>query len=240
MNKSKIFTAALMGLYSITASAALITNGGFESGLTGWTVADQVGSDGTFSVQTGTLSPVNGFTVPAPPEGAQAAMSDAGAGGSHVLYQDFFVPLGTTVGTISFQLFINNGAAQFYVPSAATTGLNWGTAVLNQQVRVDILSSSAAAFSVATADILQNLYQSATSDPLVSGYNLITVDISALLAANQGNTIRLRFAEVDNVSFLNLGVDSVDISTSAIPEPASFGLALAGLAALAWRRSRRK
>lgn len=238
MNKPKIMTAALMGLYSMTASAALITNGGFESGLAGWTVADQLGSDGTFFLQSGTLSPANGFTVPAPPEGSQAAMSDAGAGGSHVLYQDFTVPVGTSSGTISFALFINNGAGQFHVPSAATTGLNWGTAVLNQQVRVDILGSSAAEFSVDPADVLQNLYQSATADPLLSGYSLITVDISALLAANQGNSVRLRFAEVDNVSFLNLGVDSVDITTSAVPEPASFGVALAGLAGLAWRRSR--
>ena len=58
-------------------AASLIVNGGFESGFAGWTVADQIGSDGTFFIQSGTLSPVTMFPVPPPPQGTQAAITNA-------------------------------------------------------------------------------------------------------------------------------------------------------------------
>jgi hypothetical protein len=68
-------TALLCAL--VSPASAQITNGGFELGLTGWTSANQIGSEGTFSPQTGTASPVNGDPVPVPPQGIFAAMSDA-------------------------------------------------------------------------------------------------------------------------------------------------------------------
>ena len=111
-----------------------IVNGGFESGLTGWTQLDQVGSDGSFFAQSGTASPINAFPVPAPPQGTKAAMTDAQAGGSHVLYQDFTVPFAVTSGTVSFSLYLNSGNA-FITPSTldwAGTDRNGGLN-LNQQ-----------------------------------------------------------------------------------------------------------
>ena len=67
-------------------------------------------------------------------------------------------------------------------------------------------------------------------DPLISGYNIITTDISALLAAHAGETLRLRFAETDNLFTFQLGVDNVRIDP--IPEPASMLLLGAALAVL--------
>ena len=49
----------------------------------------------------------------------------------------------------------------------------------------------------------------------MSGYNTITVDLTSLLQANVGETLRLRFAEVDNLLFLNVGLDQVDIGTGS-------------------------
>jgi hypothetical protein len=208
----------------------LITNGGFEAAFTGWTRADQLGSDGTFALQTGTSSPVNAFIVPAPPQGTQAAMTDSQAGGSHVLYQDFTIPAGTLSGNVNFSLFINSGDS-FFSPAH----LDWastGTDRLNQQARVDIITTAADPFSVAGGDVLQNLFQTLPGDPLVSGYTNFSIDISPLLAANQGQTLRLRFAEVDNVSFFNLGVDQVTIQASPVaavaPEPSALALLLMG------------
>ena len=99
--------------------AGLITNGGFESGLSGWTLANQAGGDGTFSIQTGTSSPINGDPVPAPPEGTNAAMSDGGGPGSHVLYQDFAVAnTSLALATLSFELFIGNRSSLgFFTPN---------------------------------------------------------------------------------------------------------------------------
>lgn len=219
-------SAGLAVALCVQAQAQTITNGGFESGLAGWTRVDQLGSDGTFFVQSGTSSPVNGFTVPAPPQGVRAAMSDAAGPGSHVLYQDFLVPTGNAATTLNFALYINNGASSFVSPAmldfAATN--TTGSLNLNQQVRVDILSASADPFSVAAGDVLQNLFQTNPGDPLVSGYTNYSSDVSALFQANQGKTLRLRFAEVDNLLFLNLGVDRVGIAV-AVPEPSSLLLA---------------
>lgn len=217
--------------------AGIVVNGGFESGLSGWTTADQLGSDGTFSIQSGLLSPVLGDLVPAPPGGLNAAMSDAGGPGSHVLYQDIFIP--NTVGqfTLSFSLFVGNRGPFFATANPATIGLDFSTPSQNQQARVDIVRVTANPFTVALADVLQNLYQTKVGDPLISGYNSFNIDVSAVLAANAGQTVRLRFAEVDNLGPFQLGVDNVDISP--VPEPSSWLVCVGGLLGLMICRGRK-
>lgn len=244
--KALWLAGALLCALSARGQAQIIVNGGFEAGLSGWTTADQEGSDGTFFVQSGDLSPLNGLPVAAPPEGAQAAMTDAGAGGSHVLYQDFVAPTGIPGAVLNFSLFLNNGADDYHTPD----NLDWamtnrqGRLNLNQQARVDILTAASDPFSVAAGDVLLNLYQTAPGDPLVSGYNAFTMDISSLLLAHSGETLRLRFAEVDNVFLFNFGVDQV--SLQIVPEPSPAALACALFLAggvrygLAWTRRRRK
>jgi glucose/arabinose dehydrogenase len=209
----------------------VISNGGFEAGLASWTRIDQLGSEGAFFSQSGSVSPVNGDPVPLPPEGTRAAMTDAPGPGSHILYQDFVAAPGSAA--LSFALFIGNRASQFATP----TSLDFSTATLNQQARVDIIANTADPFSVAGADVLLNLYQTRPGDPLISGYNTISTDITALLAAHTGETLRLRFAETDNILTFQLGVDNVRFD--AVPEPASILLFGAALALLAGWRGRR-
>jgi PEP-CTERM motif-containing protein len=231
----RILTCAASAALTVTSAQAapLIINGSFESGFSNWTRVDQVGSDGTFALQTGTTSPVNGTPVPAPPGGTRAAMSDAQGSGTHVLYQDFLVPAGTTGGTLTFDVFVGNRAGTFFAPNS----LDFSTPALNQQARVDITSVAASPFSVAAADVLANVFQTIVGSPAVTGYNTITVNLSALLAANAGNSLRLRFAEVDNVFTFQFGVDRVSLETS-VPEPASMTLIGLGLAGALFRRRR--
>lgn len=231
--------AAAFVLFVVAAAPALavslITNGGFESGFTGWTRADAVGSEGTFALQSGTTSPVTGTPVPAPSEPSVAAMTDAEGPGSHVLYQDFVVPTSPTTASLFFDLLVGNRAEAFETPST----LEFSTPALNQQARVDILRTDADPFSVAAADILLSVFQTQVGDPLVSGYTTISADLSPLFVANTGQTLRLRFAEVDNVFLFQLGVDNVQLDAPAIPEPASLLLVASGLVALgAFRRPR--
>lgn len=232
-HKTVWLSAALAWSLTLPVQAGLIVNGGFESGFSGWTRVDQVGSEGTFILQTGTASPVNGFAVPAPPGGTTAAMTDAFGPGSHVLYQDFVVPVSVLDASIGFSLFINNGngSPSFFTPAT----LDFATTALNQQARVDIISASADPFSLAAADVIQNLFQTTTADPLVSGYNNFLIDVTSQLQAHQGQTLRLRFAETDNVSPFNLGVDNVNLS---IPEPSSLIMSFGGLAGFVWLRRR--
>ena len=232
-------TAATLALAALPVQAALIVNGGFESGLSNWTVANQTGSDGSFTVQSGLSSPVTGTAVPAPPGGSNAAMTDAEAGGSHVLYQDFTQTVAVTSARLRFDIFIGNRADAFHVPAVPT--LDWATAALNQHARVDVLGAGADPFSVALADVLVNAYLTNPGDPLVSGYRRINVDITGLLNANLNRALRLRFSEVDNVNMFQFGVDNVDIvidGPSAVPEPMSLALVLSACAAALLARRR--
>jgi hypothetical protein len=232
----RILQLAAFGLtLAAPAAANLISNGGFEAGLAGWTTADQVGSDGTFTIQSGTLSPVNMNSVPPPPEGSNAAMTDAGAPGSHVLYQDFMVPNIVPGAFVDFWLYVGNRADRFAVPDLQV--LDFATPELNQQARVDIVLPGADAFSIATGDVLLNLFQTNDGDPLESGYSRYRVDVTALFQARPGQTLRLRFAEVDNLQVFNFGVDNV--RAEVIPEPGTWALTVAALVGLAIRRIRR-
>jgi hypothetical protein len=221
----RIAVLALAFALTLPAYAGFITNGGFEAGFAGWTALDQIGGDGSFVPQTGTLSPVNGFTVPPPPEGSTAAMTDALAPGSHVLYQDFVVPIGLPGAIAYFFLFINNGngAPDFFTPPH----LDFATPDLNQRARVDLMTTAADPFSMAPGDVLQNLFETRPGDPLVSGYNSFAIDVSSHLLMMQGKKLRLRFAAVDNVAPFNFGVDRVDINV--IPEPSTWIMTFAAL-----------
>lgn len=223
------------------AMADLITNGGFEDGggsLTGWTVANQPGGGGDWFVQTGTASPLNGVIVPAPPEGSHTAMTDTNSPGSHVLYQDFFVPTGVTVAVLSFQRFINSGpfgSGAFASPDSLDFNV-----VPNQQARVDLMLASADPFSVASGDILTNVFQTQPGDPQISGYTLQSADLSTLLSSLGGQTLRLRFSEVDNQGVFLFGVDGVSLRVSVVPEPGTLAMLCIGVFALVGYTRRRQ
>lgn len=230
-NTRLAFLGVLLAFGGSSAALAqeLVTNGGFESGFSGWTRLDQLGSDGTFQQQSGAASPINAFGVAAPPQGLNAAMTDSTGPGSHVLYQDILIPALVPGATLKFSIYISNGATGFFTPNS----LDFATPALNQQARVDILAGGTDPFSTAAGDVLFNAFQSAPNGPLVSGYNTFSFDVSALLAAHAGQTIRLRFAEVDNVNFFNFGVDAVSLT---IPAPSA--LALLAIGAVTARRRR--
>ena len=209
---------ALLCLAQLPLFAAdLITNGGFESGFTGWTRVDQTGSDGTFHLQSGALSPWNSFTVPPPPEGAAAAMTDQFGPGAHVLYQDFLVDPAAGATLLEFSLYIQNLAEDFFVPSTLDFSME-----LNQQARVDLMLPSVDPFSLAGSDIVATFFQTAPGDSLTSGYTHHTFDIAGLLQTYAGQTLRLRFAESDNVERFNFGVDNVAIRSpdATVPDSA--------------------
>jgi len=178
-----------------------------------WTVVDQVGSLGNWFVYSGTNGPVSNLPILAPPGGTYAATTDQLGVGSHVLYQDVTLPANINL-YLSFIYYYANYQNIISVPTPPTLNfLPFSTP--NQQYRIDITRPNLVdPFSVAPADILANLVQTPNG---LTGINVGYTQIVYNLSPFAGQTIRIRFAEVDNVFFFLASVDNVRISCSPPP-----------------------
>jgi hypothetical protein len=231
------------------APVDIIENGGFEAGtpFDGWTAESQPGSSGAWCPQTGTAAPGitsnkggvacggpdgSGATVASPPEGASAAMTDQSGPSSNVLFQCVDIPADATSAELSFQLYLNNDDDDFHphatldydlgvLPKGAGSGREYivlggnGDPNANQQFRADIVDPAVLEADRFTVTVLENVYQTLAGDPTESGYDLITADLSAYI----GQSICIRFAEVDNQTFFNAGVDDVELIVDQPDEP---------------------
>jgi hypothetical protein len=191
------------------AHAAMIANGGFEAGdSSGWTIFNQDGGFGDWFVYGGTSSPINGFPIAAPPEGTFAAVTDQQGPGSHALYQDVALEPGFA-HVLSFYVYYVNRAGAFATPPSLDYNV-----FPNQQYRVDVLRPTAPVTSVAPGDVLAPVFRTDVGEPLTLAPTRVTFDLSPFA----GTTVRIRFAEVDNLLFFNASVDGVAVrSTRLLP-----------------------
>ena len=213
---------AIAGQSSSAATIDLIHGGDFE--LFGFGAFGQVPiGDGAWYLQSGTHNPLTGtVTVPAPPGGRFAVMTDGGSPGEHILTQLIFVPDVVTTATLRFDRYINN--ATFHSgPFVSPNSLQYA-GFDNQQARVDFLTGTSIPDSTSPTDVLLNVFQTQPGDPLISGYLTQTVDVTALLQAHPHQILLLRFAETNNLGIFYFGIDNVSLVV-ATPEPATFALA---------------
>ena len=202
----------------------LITNGGFETGdFTGWTHFNQSGGSGDWFVSNSNTSPLSGFSTPGPASGNFYALTDQTGPGAHVLLQTFTIPVGATDVTLTFNLFSQNQNGTAFCPGS----LDY-TASPNQCDRVDILTGTAGAFDTG-AGVVDNLYEDA---PPPTGWLSESFNLNLL-----PGTYQLRFGEVDDQFFNQMGVDNVSLTVQA-PEPAT--LSLLGVALLGFGAIRRR
>ena len=221
---------ALLGAATPAHSESLLLNGNFESGsMLGWTVADQTGGSGTFSISTpGASVPLSHQpTMSNPSGGSYYAVSDQSGPGAHALIQTFTIGSTPESVTLDFEMFINNWAGAVSVNPA---GLDY-TATPNEFARVDILSGSAGAFDTGSG-VLGSLYLSSDATTPMNGnvFTPYSYDITSIVSAP--GTYQLRFAEADNQGNFNAGIDNVGIqfAPASVPEPST--LALVGLGGL--------
>lgn len=222
----QILKACVIGvalLASSTQAAEFIVNGGFETGnYTGWTANVQGGSNGgLFIVPSAGTGPVSGLAYATNANGGNFfSITDMNGPGSYSLTQSFTLATSTTV-TISFDHFANN-----YAGVTFNNGRDY-TNNPNQNAVVDLLLGSAGAFSELPGDVVAVLYGPG-SDSFNNPNPWTSYSSTLTLAAG---TYTLRFAETDNQSFFNQGVDNVSVM-SLVPEPTTWAMLLIGFGAV--------
>lgn len=238
MPKTRLLPMALMALAGAAQAAPveLLTNGNFETGtFAGWTVTTRAGSSGAFNIDTPgtTVSPGGQGTAGNGAGGSFYAVSSQTGPGSYSLMQGFTVAPGATSVVLSFQMFANNWAS---ATTVGAQGIDHNGAA-NQHARVDILAGGSGAFDLGSA-VLQNLYIGADAGTDPNPYSTYSFDITSLVGA--GGSFAIRFGQVDNQGFFNLGVDNVRIRAqlAAVPTPPALALSLLALGLMVATRRR--
>jgi D-alanyl-D-alanine carboxypeptidase len=205
------FIAARLPLATRTKPATAIIIDDFESGtLAGWTL-DRRGTGSWFTYQNGRQAPdpkqSNGFVpfnMPNPPQGKVAAVADAPGPGMQMMYRDIKVEAPLMLELTVFYTNSNDGLSGYSSPfvTPRTLAINGPP---NQQFRIDLLSPTAAADSMADGDLRATVFDVRPSDPARRGPTAVRFDLSPWM----GQTVRLRIASGGNQAPLRSGIDNV-------------------------------
>jgi len=188
----------------VRAADGMFVMDDFESGaLTGWRALGS-GSGGWFVYTNGSRAPDPAqsdpnvpFDLPDPPQGKFAAVSDMNGPGTLILYRDVKLD-----GRFMLHLTVfHAGAFGFSSPQT----LAYDEPAENQQFRIDLVAPSAPIDSLASGDVLVNVFKTSTSEPYQRQPTAAKMDVSNWA----GQTVRLRLAVTDNRGPLRVGVDNI-------------------------------
>jgi hypothetical protein len=182
----------------------------FESGsLKGWTL-ERRGSGSWFVYQNGRQPPDPSqsdpnvpFAMPNPPQGKFAAVTDMSGPGARIMYRDLKVDGRYQLEMKVFYVNGMDGLSGYTSTFMSPKTLSLGEP--NQQFRVDLVAPGAAVDSAADGDILATIFQTSPGDKPRSVPKSVTFDLSRF----NGQTVRLRFACVDNQGPMRVGVDDI-------------------------------
>lgn len=136
---------------------------------------------------------------------------------------------------LSFDMFANDWDAGSIINPIGLDPTNGP----NQHARVDILNGGAGPFDTG-ASVLANYYLCIDGCPHPNPYIHYMFDVTPLLGTT--GTYQLRFVEVDNQLFFNMGVNNVRLDYTPIPEPSTIlllGSSFLGLGIIGWIRRRK-
>ncbi len=192
----------------VDPAADLLTNGSFETGVfPAWTLFNEPGGAGSFILDTpGTTLPSSGMaTSPNPAGGSFYAASDMSAPGTQVVLQTFTVPIGASVVTLRFDMFVDNWSAGGTIVNPAGLTIFAGP---NQHARVDLMAAGSPPFDTG-AGVIRNLYLGSDPGPTPNPWRHYAFDLTGV--ALPGGTYAIRFAAAETQFFLHLGVDNVAV-----------------------------
>lgn len=193
-------------------TAPTLSNGDFETGdLAGWTTESRgsgdwlVYEDGANPPDPSISDPSPAFEVPDPPQGQFAAVADMDGSGVHFLYRDIEVTGPWTLHATVF--YENHGVAIYDPPSFGVfDGDSWyGGTEQNQQFRIDLIDPESSIQSLEDADVLATVFRTQAGDPPALEPSAVRIDLSPW----EGQVVRLRVTEVDNLGPLRTGIDDV-------------------------------
>lgn len=239
---------AALALGSAQAGAAeLIQNGGFESfganiySPTSWSVFESLAPHGVM-VDNSHLSP-SGYATTGAASGSYYGLIDSYNHGAFTLSQSFTTSA-VSQAQLSFQMFVNDNSVDgdTYIGADLDVSKANSEGTLLNFARVDILKAGAAPDATGS-DVVTSIYIGGATGRKFgtqsNKYTTFSYDLSSVLAT--GGDYTLRFAVASNLGAMQLGVDNVSLSVTAVPEPDSSALMLAGLGvigAMALRRTR--
>ena len=239
-----LFTLLLVSGLDIGAHAqSLLTNGSFETGdFTGWTRFQQSGSPGNFHVTNDIKTPFEEWATPGPALGSFYAVTDSNALGTdddaaYSLIQTVTIPSNTNYLTVDFQYFVED-----WYDATARAGdgtLDFTQVGAAQFARVELLTSSAGAFSVAPGDIAHS-FNILTDGQALTHPAPGWTSVSQGMLVTPGQTYQLRFASVQNQFSFTFGVDAVSATASVVPEPSTIQYLTILLPLLAFRKKKQK
>jgi hypothetical protein len=195
------FAAAALALLAAptAASAAIVTNGDFETGdLSGWTQSSS--PEGIWEVYSGTMTPTFGDPIQAPPQGTHAATTEQGDPSYMAIHQDVTLPpVGSQIQLALFAYY--NSAGAIISPDDFLSSPS-------QQYRIDVMKPSAPDDSTAPGDILATVFRTKTGDTVTLPPTRETADLTALA----GQTVRIRLVVVVTENELNAGADAIAVN----------------------------
>jgi hypothetical protein len=201
---------ACCGLLTASAGAAPVVNGDFESGnLSGWQVYNST-NNGTWLAYAGDKTPFGEQPFFAPPQGNWAAISDEESPDTAILYQDVALqPYAQNLLTMTLYYVSHD---PIFVPTPNTLAVSGVAAIQNQQLRVDVVKTTAPIESLVPGDVLATVFANKNGDPATMAPTQFSADLSAFA----GQTVRLRIANAVNDNVFNAAVDAVSIASTPI------------------------
>ena len=201
------------------ASSEFIINGDFETGdFNGWTLTNS-GFGFGFQINDGTPDPPGASGPIAPISGNFDAYSSQVGPGSNIMCEAMLVPSGITSATLSWNDRIQNRALVFSDP--------------NQEYRVEITDAGGTP--------IQEIFSTNPGDPLIQlGPNNRSFDVTLLLQSLEGQNIRLKITQQDNLLNFNVNIDDISLIIETGPVGGellpidSTALILAGAQSFSW------